>query len=159
MPWKRRRARKLHHGWVQEDPATGFTVYEGCITERWDNDLPFRKTQEALHYAREDMEEWDEVAESPGQAPPRKGEGRTRQTREQTEGLYERVSRPGHQPDTAMTQQPEFVHHRNAVRRARPLFDEESNRRQAPDRRAMAERGRKRAPGNQTPPKSAETLT
>ncbi len=90
---KFRRARKLDFGWPQEDPVTGKTVFAGCIVDRWDKDPPLRKNQEDLRYAREDMDEWDDIAEGPSQAPPRRGEGRTRQATEQTEGFCERESR------------------------------------------------------------------
>ena len=75
----------------------GEFLWTKCIQMRWDMDEVFRKQMEDLHYIREDMVEMDEIAESPGQGPSRRGDGtgRTRQDRERTEGFYDRVSVPG----------------------------------------------------------------
>ncbi len=65
------------------------------------------------------MSEMVDIAESPGQDPPRKGHGRAcaRKVRERTEGYYERVTQSGCEPDTPMTEQLRHAHDRNAVRK------------------------------------------
>ena len=119
---KARRAVKMDKGFFIKapDPSNpGEFLYTKCIVMRWDGDERFRNQMKDLNQTREDMIDVDNIAESPGQEPPRKGdgEGRTRQAREETEGHYERVTVSGSKPETPMTEQPKYVHDRNAVRK------------------------------------------
>ena len=73
-------------------------------------------------WKEEDMEWIDEVANSPGQPPPLRGQGtgRSAEERRRYEGEYQRVSVPGAQPETERDESaiPTYVTQRNMRRKA-----------------------------------------
>ena len=114
------RARKLNFGIETSRPhptKEGEFVWVQCVTSRWDGSEEFRQDMMS-RYNREDMVEFDRLAESEGQPPPKKGDGtgRSRQAIEKYAGEYQRVSVGGAMPEVAMTRQPQYTHDRNAVR-------------------------------------------
>ena len=96
------------------------------MADRWDRDdrqnFLFQRQMMSEGWAREDAVKVDEVANSKGESPSRKGEGtgRSRAQPSQHEGFYDRVSMKGAQPDMERELQniPHYVHQRNAARRA-----------------------------------------
>ncbi len=108
-----------------------------------------------LACARVDVEEMDGIAEEPGKKPPRKGEGTTRQTTEQTEGFYRRASKSGDLPETEVRPEsrPQHVRDRGAIRGGDAALRTGEQPPPGVGSKASAGRDQRRAPGSRMPPK------
>ncbi len=94
------------------------------VADRWEKDskseYEFRRNMMANGWTRETIEEIDRIANAPGQPEPKVGQGRNGLARAQHEGWYSRVDGHGAAPEEERLphQIPEYVHDRNARRRA-----------------------------------------
>ncbi len=80
----------------------------------------FRCNMLANGWTEETVREIDAIAEAPGQPVPKAGQGRSWHQRRQVEGWYDRVDGHGAETETPIGERnvPEYVHVRNAQRRA-----------------------------------------
>ena len=98
----------------------GFTsVHDRFMNDPKEN-FKFRCNMLANGWTEETVREIDAIAEAPGQPVPKAGQGRTWHQRTQYEGWYDRVDGHGAETATPIDQRnvPEYVHVRNAQRRA-----------------------------------------
>ena len=98
----------------------GFTsVHDRFMNDPKEN-FKFRCNMLANGWTEETVREIDAIAEAPGQPVPKAGQGRTWHQRTQYEGWYDRVDGHGAETETPIDQRnvPEYVHVRNAQRRA-----------------------------------------